>query len=162
MSNIVFERVTRIFERDGVAAPALDEVSFEVRDREFVAIVGPSGCGKTTCLRLAAGLEFPTSGTVSVGGARVTEPGRMRRGPVRREGGLVRELLAEQERARILLGCDELEAQAAGLGGQGIADVLARQLEQRLAMRRIEAQLGDHRQRLTVGSGRRHRAIPHG
>ncbi len=75
MSNIVFDRVTRVFERDGVAAPALDEVSFEVRDREFVAIVGPSGCGKTTCLRMAAGLEFPTGGTVSVGGARVTAPG---------------------------------------------------------------------------------------
>ena len=75
MSTIVFDRVTRVFERDGRQATALDEVSFEVRDREFVAIVGPSGCGKTTCLRLAAGLEFPTAGTVSVGGQPVTQPG---------------------------------------------------------------------------------------
>ena len=75
MSTIVFDRVTRIFERDGKPSAALEDVSFEVRDREFVAIVGPSGCGKTTCLRMAAGLEFPTRGTVSVGGQRVTGPG---------------------------------------------------------------------------------------
>ena len=75
MSNIVFDRVTRVYERDGKPSAALEDVSFEVRDREFVAIVGPSGCGKTTCLRMAAGLEFATSGTVSVGGQRVTGPG---------------------------------------------------------------------------------------
>jgi len=75
VSTIVFDGVTRIFERDGKPSAALEDVSFEVRDREFVAIVGPSGCGKTTCLRMAAGLEFPTSGTVSVGGERVTGPG---------------------------------------------------------------------------------------
>jgi NitT/TauT family transport system ATP-binding protein len=75
MSNIVFQDVTRVFQRDGKDFLTLDHVSFEVREREFVAIVGPSGCGKTTCLRMAAGLEFPTSGTVSVGGRPVTEPG---------------------------------------------------------------------------------------
>ena len=72
MSDIAFDNVSRVFHRDGNAFPALDGVSFEVRDREFVAIVGPSGCGKTTCLRMAAGLESPTSGTVSVGGRPVT------------------------------------------------------------------------------------------
>ena len=63
MSDIAFDGVSRVFHRDGQSFPALDGISFEVRDREFVAIVGPSGCGKTTCLRMAAGLEFPTSGT---------------------------------------------------------------------------------------------------
>ena len=75
MSNIVFDRVSRVFTRDGRDFPTLDDVSFEVRDKEFVTIVGPSGCGKTTCLRMAAGLEFPSAGAVSVGGATVTGPG---------------------------------------------------------------------------------------
>ena len=75
MSEIVFDRVTRTFERDGQPVPALAEVSFTVKERECVAIVGPSGCGKTTCLRMAAGLEFPSTGTVTVGGKPVTGPG---------------------------------------------------------------------------------------
>jgi NitT/TauT family transport system ATP-binding protein len=75
VSDIVFENVTRVFERAGQRFPALEAVTFGVRDREFVAIVGPSGCGKTTCLRMAAGLEFPTSGSVRVGGRPVSAPG---------------------------------------------------------------------------------------
>jgi len=75
MSEIAFDDVRRVFRRDGTDFPALEGITFEVRDREFVAIVGPSGCGKTTCLRMAAGLEFPTSGRVSVGGRPVTAPG---------------------------------------------------------------------------------------
>ena len=78
MSNIVFDGVSRVFRRDGRDAVAVENLSFEVRDREFVAIVGPSGCGKTTCLRLAAGLDFPTSGSVKVGGKPVAEPGPQR------------------------------------------------------------------------------------
>jgi len=70
--------VRRVFRRDGRDELALDDVSFEVREREFVALVGPSGCGKTTCLRLAAGLDFPSSGAVKVGGAPVVAPGPQR------------------------------------------------------------------------------------
>ena len=75
MSNIVFDGVSRQFQRDGVQFPALEDVSFEVREQEFVAIVGPSGCGKTTCMRMAAGLEFASNGSVTVGGKQVTGPG---------------------------------------------------------------------------------------
>jgi NitT/TauT family transport system ATP-binding protein len=75
MSEIVFSGVGRMFRRDGKDVPALDGIDLKVSDREFVAIVGPSGCGKTTCLRMVAGLEFPTSGEVTVGGAAVRAPG---------------------------------------------------------------------------------------
>ena len=75
VSTIAFANVTRVFKRDGKDSLTLDDISFEVLDKEFVAIVGPSGCGKTTCLRMAAGLEFPSSGSVSVGGQAVTQPG---------------------------------------------------------------------------------------
>jgi NitT/TauT family transport system ATP-binding protein len=75
MSAIAFDNVYRVFRRDGQDFPTLEGITFGVRDREFVALVGPSGCGKTTCLRMAAGLEFPTSGMVTVGGRPVTAPG---------------------------------------------------------------------------------------
>jgi len=78
MSEIVFDGVTRVFIRDGKGFPTLDGIDLTIREKEFVAIVGPSGCGKTTCLRMVAGLEFPSTGTVKVGGAAVTAPGPQR------------------------------------------------------------------------------------
>lgn len=51
---------------------ALDNLSFDVQDREFVSIVGPSGCGKTTILSLIAGLIKPSSGNISFNGTTVT------------------------------------------------------------------------------------------
>jgi NitT/TauT family transport system ATP-binding protein len=75
MSDIVFESISKRFPRGGSVFSALLDVSLEIPDKEFVAIVGPSGCGKTTLLRMAAGLEAPSSGVVWVGGRRVTGPG---------------------------------------------------------------------------------------
>jgi NitT/TauT family transport system ATP-binding protein len=75
MAVIQFQNVQRVFRQGGNDVVALQDINLEVRDREFVAIVGPSGCGKTTCLRLAAGLEQPTAGQVSVDGVVVREPG---------------------------------------------------------------------------------------
>jgi NitT/TauT family transport system ATP-binding protein len=53
---------------------ALDRVSIEVGEREFVAVVGPSGCGKSTLMKLVTGLLPPSSGTVAVDGRMVTGP----------------------------------------------------------------------------------------
>src|SRR5271154_6152473 len=52
----------------GQTVRALDSVSFDVRDGEFVSLTGRSGCGKTTLLRVIMGLEQATSGGVQVGG----------------------------------------------------------------------------------------------
>ena len=58
---------TNVDKRFGLVE-ALENVSLTVRDGEFVSLIGPSGCGKTTMLRIAAGLEFPSGGTVLVNG----------------------------------------------------------------------------------------------
>ena len=52
--------------------PALDHVSFDVYDGEFLSILGPSGCGKTTLLRILIGLLEPTSGTIRMEGEDIT------------------------------------------------------------------------------------------
>ena len=63
MSRVIFEQVTKHF-GDVVA---VDNLSLEVRDKEFLVLLGPSGCGKTTALRLVAGLEEPTNGIMLIG-----------------------------------------------------------------------------------------------
>ena len=51
---------------------AVNGISFDVRDMEFVVLLGPSGCGKTTTMRMIAGLETPDTGRVEIGGVDVT------------------------------------------------------------------------------------------
>ncbi|MBU1357624.1 MAG: ABC transporter ATP-binding protein, partial [Gammaproteobacteria bacterium] len=75
MAIIQFNQIERTFSQGGSDFVALTGINLEVREREFVAIVGPSGCGKTTCMRMAAGLEHPTGGEVTVDNVRVTRPG---------------------------------------------------------------------------------------
>jgi NitT/TauT family transport system ATP-binding protein len=67
--NLVLRDVVKDFSlRRKESLRALDGMSFEVGHGEFVALLGQSGCGKSTVLRLAAGLEKPTLGTVTLGG----------------------------------------------------------------------------------------------
>jgi NitT/TauT family transport system ATP-binding protein len=61
--------------RRGERVIAVDNLSLEVADREFMSIVGPSGCGKSTLLRVIAGLVQPTSGEVLLDGQLITAPG---------------------------------------------------------------------------------------
>jgi NitT/TauT family transport system ATP-binding protein len=64
----------RFSSRSGEVVTALSDVNLNIRDNEFISVVGPSGCGKTTLLRILAGLESGSSGTVHCGGELVTKP----------------------------------------------------------------------------------------
>jgi multiple sugar transport system ATP-binding protein len=70
MADVVFNEVDKIFD-NGVQA--VYDLSLDVYDGEFLVLVGPSGCGKTTALRMVAGLEEISDGTVSIGGRVVNE-----------------------------------------------------------------------------------------
>ncbi len=77
MAVITIEKVTKSF-RDvsrGETVVALRDVSCEVGDQEFVAILGPSGCGKSTLLNILAGFDFPTEGRVLLDGKPINQPG---------------------------------------------------------------------------------------
>jgi multiple sugar transport system ATP-binding protein len=64
MAEVALENVTKVF-RDGTVAVA--SLDLEVADGELLVLVGPSGCGKTTALRMVAGLEDVTEGTIAIG-----------------------------------------------------------------------------------------------
>jgi len=70
MAGIVLEGVTKVFASDIVA---VDDLSLEIGDGEFMVLVGPSGCGKSTILRILAGLEEVTAGEVYIDGRQVTD-----------------------------------------------------------------------------------------
>ena len=64
MTQIVFNAVTKLYG----SSLALREVSLTVEQGSFTVLVGPSGCGKSTLLSLTAGLDFPSSGSITIGG----------------------------------------------------------------------------------------------
>ena len=74
--KIEVRSISKTFETRGGPVHVLDDLSFEVADGEFVAVIGPSGCGKSTLLGVLAGFERPDRGEVRVDGEPVREPRR--------------------------------------------------------------------------------------
>ena len=70
MAKIVLDHVSKVFGSDVVA---VNDVSLDIDDGEFMVLVGPSGCGKSTILRILAGLEEVTAGEITVGDRQVTD-----------------------------------------------------------------------------------------
>lgn len=66
MASVVLKHVSKQFVINDEPFQALEDVSFEIGEREFVSLIGPSGCGKSTILRLIGGLLFPEQGAIEV------------------------------------------------------------------------------------------------
>jgi NitT/TauT family transport system ATP-binding protein len=77
-AKLVVEHVTKRFNSASGEVLALDDISLEIGDGEFVCLVGPSGCGKSTLLDIMAGLTKADSGQVFTDGAPIEGPGRQR------------------------------------------------------------------------------------
>ena len=77
-SKLAIDNVSKSFQSASGTVLALDHVSLQVAEGEFVCLVGASGCGKTTLLNIIAGLEKPDSGNVLADGKPITSPGRDR------------------------------------------------------------------------------------
>jgi sn-glycerol 3-phosphate transport system ATP-binding protein len=146
MSEVEFRGVTKRFGDDTVAVEALD---LDVADGELMVLVGPSGCGKSTALRMVAGLERPTAGSIRIGGRDVDglSPGARDVAMVFQSYALyphmtVRRNLAFPLRRRNM---DKAEI------GRRVADV-AEMLELTELLHRKPAQLsGGQRQRVAMG-----------
>ncbi|KAA3661326.1 MAG: ABC transporter ATP-binding protein [Chloroflexi bacterium] len=70
MANLKLNNVTKRFGKNVVA---VNDLSLEVHDGEFLVLLGPSGCGKTTAMRMVAGLEEVTEGIITIDGEDITE-----------------------------------------------------------------------------------------
>src|ERR1035441_2469239 len=64
MAKVELEKVSKIYAGD---VKAVDAIDLQIKDQEFIVLVGPSGCGKSTTLRMVAGLEDITKGTIRIG-----------------------------------------------------------------------------------------------
>ena len=74
-TRLAFENVSVAFDTPNGRLQVADNVSYGVRDGEFLSLIGPSGCGKTTMLNMAAGFMQPSSGSVTLDGAPIKGPG---------------------------------------------------------------------------------------
>lgn len=75
MAKVILENLVKSYpgEKGRPGKTAVDQVSLEIEDREFLVLVGPSGCGKTTTLRMIAGLEEISSGSIYIDGRKVND-----------------------------------------------------------------------------------------
>ncbi|MGZ4761398.1 MAG: ABC transporter ATP-binding protein [Ilumatobacteraceae bacterium] len=73
MAEVRLEHITKIFGDGTEAVTAVDDVTIEIADHDFMILLGPSGCGKSTLLRMVAGLETPTSGDIFIGTRKVND-----------------------------------------------------------------------------------------
>ena len=74
-SKIRAEHIDKVYKTGKKSVAAIEDVSIDIQDNDFVCIVGPSGCGKSTLLRMLAGLDFPSAGDIIVNDRKVTGPG---------------------------------------------------------------------------------------
>ena len=85
MAILSLQSVSKEYSTDGQNIRALDNVTLEVFEGEAVALVGRSGCGKSTLLHLAGAMDFPTTGTVRIGGQSTSELNDAQQTQLRRE-----------------------------------------------------------------------------
>ncbi len=77
-AKLSIENVSKTFQTQRGKVHALDKVTLQIEEGDFICLVGPSGCGKSTLLNIIAGLEVPDQGVALMDGDPITEPGRDR------------------------------------------------------------------------------------
>lgn len=75
MTTIAIQAVNKVFKTGGKEVVALKDINLNIDGGEFICLLGPSGCGKSTLLNALAGFSQPTSGSITVAGRRIAEPG---------------------------------------------------------------------------------------
>ncbi len=142
--------LTKISKRFGKAG-AVEDLSLEIADGEFISLLGPSGCGKTTTLRMIAGLETPTEGQIHIGGQKVfCADNRLDVSPDRRGVGFLFQNYAlwphMTVRRNISFGLENLKWET---------NRISNRLEELMSMLRIEELAGRYPSELSGGQQQR-------
>jgi multiple sugar transport system ATP-binding protein len=150
MARVVIEHLTKVFaEPRGQQVRALADLSLTVNDKEFLVLAGPSGCGKTTTLRLIAGLEAPSAGTISIDDQLVNDvpPGERDIAMVFQNHALYPHMTAEENMAFGLVVRKHSEREIA----QRIQEIAWMLRVEECLDRRPSALSGGQRQRVALG-----------